>query len=167
MNSEIIFENDNKTARLIKYNYNNIDIINESIKYVDSLLIIKPIITIYGKNCEQKRDVGFFSNVSTGYNYSNKVMQSQPLNNSLTFLLNNINEIFKSNYNGILVNKYENGLNYIGAHSDNEKNLDLTDGVATLSICFGKERLFRIRDKNNKKIVFETKTTNNSILVMQ
>ena len=38
--------------------------------------------------------------------------------------LTQVNDIFGANYNGILVNKYKTGDDYISAHSDDEKNLD-------------------------------------------
>ena len=55
------------------------------------------------------------------------------------------NDIFKSNYNGILVNRYQDGTENIGAHSDDEKYLDQSGVVA---ISYGHQRKFRIRDKN-------------------
>ncbi len=69
---------------------------------------------------------------------------------SLIKLLDTINHIYNSEYNGILINKYKSGEDYISAHSDDEKNLDKSGVVA---ISFGAKRKFRIRDKNTKKIV--------------
>ena len=34
-----------------------------------------------------------------------------------------VNNLFKVNFNGILVNRYADGKDYIGSHSDDEKNL--------------------------------------------
>ena len=61
-----------------------------------------------------------------------------------------INDRFGTKYNGILVNKYIDGTNYIGAHSDDEKNLD-KGGV--IAISHGVVRKYRIRDKKTKKII--------------
>ena len=55
-----------------------------------------------------------------------------------------INTQFGTNYNGILINKYIDGNDYIGAHGDDEKNLDAGDVIA---ISYGAVRKFRIRDK--------------------
>jgi len=61
------------------------------------------------------------------------------------------------------VNKYVNGNDYIGAHSDSEIGVD-DKGVVALS--YGAERIFRIRSKKDKKIVHEEPTTNGSLMHM-
>jgi alkylated DNA repair dioxygenase AlkB len=61
--------------------------------------------------------------------------------------------LFNTNYNGILVNKYKSGEDYISKHSDDEKNLD-DSGV--ISISYGATRKFRIRDKKTNVIVKDT-----------
>ena len=55
------------------------------------------------------------------------------------------------------------GNDYIGAHSDDESGLD---SVGVVSISYGTERIFRIRDKINKNILFEDNTTHCGILHM-
>ena len=84
--------------------------------------------------------------------YSGKLMRSKPLTESLFKLLLKINELIGAEYNGILINKYMDGCDYIGAHSDDETGLD---PIGVVSVSYGAERTFRIRDKVNKKIVYE------------
>ena len=69
---------------------------------------------------------------------------------SLLALLAQINDFFGTEYNGILVNKYKTGEDYISAHSDDEKCLN---DVGVVAISYGATRKFRIRDKRTKKIV--------------
>lgn len=52
------------------------------------------------------------------------------MTSNLNLLLKLINEIYKSEFNSILINRYSSGNEYIGAHSDDEKNLDKTGVVA-------------------------------------
>ena len=66
---------------------------------------------------------------------------------SYSELLKIVNELTQNNFNGILVNHYCDGNQYIGAHSDDEKELG-TNGV--VSISYGSERKFRIREKKTK-----------------
>ena len=66
-------------------------------------------------------------------------------------------------FNGILVNKYMDGNDYIGAHSDDETKLD---GLGVVSISYGTERIFRIRNKNDRSIVCEELTRHCGILHM-
>ena len=126
------------------------ELLKKCVLEVTNILTDYPAIKIFGKTCQQRRCVGFFSNESKGYKYSNQLALSKPLSKSMLLLLNKINLIFKTNYNGILVNKYKTGEDYISAHSDDEKNLDDTGVVA---ISYGATRIFRIRDKQTKKII--------------
>jgi len=159
-----VFENPEKTASLDKYAYNNKYLLNECAKEVQPQLELKPEIVVFGKKRNQQRNVGFFSDESVGYEYSKKLMKSKQLSNNLNLLLNDVNNLLKSNFNGILINEYENGMNYISAHSDDEKNLD-PSGVVTLS--FGAQRMFKIRNKSDKKEVHREFTEHSTILVMR
>jgi alkylated DNA repair dioxygenase AlkB len=138
-------------------------LLEQCITDIDSLLLERPEIIIYGKICKQNRNIGFFSNSSVGYKYSKKIMESKPLPTSMILLLEIINNMIGSEFNGILVNKYIDGNDYIGAHSDDETGLD-NSGV--VSISYGAERIFRIRDKKTKKIVCDEMTTHCGILHM-
>lgn len=56
-------------------------------------------------------------------------------------------ELFTGNkYNFVLINRYDNGNNYIGFHSDDERNLDKTAGI--VGVSFGTEREFQFAPKN-------------------
>lgn len=100
-------------------------------------------IKVFGRECTQHRKVGFFSNTSTGYKYSGSTAISIPLTAELTELLGIVNEKFSAEFNGILVNVYESGHDYISKHSDDERGLDPTAGIVALS--YGVSRKFRIR----------------------
>ena len=112
-----------------------------------------PKIKIFNKEATQHRCIGFFSNDSIGYYYSGQLAKSQPLTVNLKKLLDKINQKFNSEFNGILVNKYNDGNDYIGKHSDDEKGLDSNIGV--LSLSYGAVRKFRIRNKIDNKIVID------------
>lgn len=123
----------------------------------------KPEIVIAGKTVRQNRDVRFFSDESIGYHYSGKLAKSKPLTSQLKKILEKINQDFSSDFNGILINKYSDGSNSIGKHSDDEKNLS-NAGVVALS--FGATRKFRIRDKKSGKIVLDVPSFHKSLIVM-
>jgi alkylated DNA repair dioxygenase AlkB len=122
-----------------------------------------PKINIYGKTAIQHRSIGFFSNDSIGYYYSGQLAKSQSLSDNLSILLEKINTKFGSKFNGILVNKYNDGNDYIGAHSDDETALDKC-GVVCIS--YGAIRKFRIKNKITKKTVVDIPTISNNILHM-
>ena len=126
-------------------------------------LLEKPQINIYGKSAIQHRSIGFFSNDSIGYYYSGQLAKSQSLSTNLSILLNKINTKFDAKFNGILVNKYNYGTDYIGAHSDDETSLDKC-GVVCISN--GAVRKFRIKNKITKKTIVDIPTISNNILHM-
>lgn len=159
-----VFENTAKTAFLDKGEFLNCALLEQCISEMIPQLEERPEIIVFKKICKQQRHVGFFSNDSAGYRYSNKLMPSQPLSANLIELISTINNMLGTKFNGMLVNKYVDGNDYIGAHSDSEIGLDPVGGVVALS--FGAERTFRIRGKHDKKIVHEELTTSCSILQM-
>jgi DNA oxidative demethylase len=130
---------------------------------IDNELIVRPEIIVFGKKANQNRSVGFFSDTSIGYKYSGQIMKSKPLTPYIKNLLVEINQKFNSDFNGILVNRYTDGTDYIGAHSDDESGLG-NNGVVAIS--YGATRKFRIRDKKTKTIMQDFPTVSNGIIHM-
>lgn len=141
------------------------DVVSACIEEIDICLSETPEIIVFGKKCKQHRCIGFFSEKSTGYCYSNSKQKSQPMTEKLKIILDWINKLFNSDFNGILVNKYRDGNDYIGKHSDNERELHPNYGVVSLS--FGVSRKFRIRDKKTSKIVKDIETEHFQIMQMK
>ena len=148
-----------------------------------------------GKVCKQRRDVGFFSDVSKGYNYSTQKMPALPLSTSIVLphILYHTNLALGTNFNGLLINRYHTGEQYISAHSDDEKGLDKNHKMVA-SLCYGPGiseahtgrvnylgiseahtgrvnylgiRTFRIRNKTTKEIVLDHQHLPCSLLVME
>jgi alkylated DNA repair dioxygenase AlkB len=145
------------------YPFNNTTLLEQCVEEIKDKLIVNPPIRIYGKNCIQHRSIGFFSNKSIGYYYSGKLAASQNLTPNIQKLLDLINRKFSTEFNGILVNKYLDGNDYIGKHSDDEANLS---DIGVVSISFGAIRKFRIRDKLNNRIVLDIPTNPYEIIHM-
>jgi alkylated DNA repair dioxygenase AlkB len=127
-------------------------------------LMVKPPVVVMGKPCRQQRNVGFFSNKSTGYRYSGKCMKAQPLGPEMGSLLALANRRYQAEFNGILVNHYLDGEDYIGAHSDDESAL--APGAGVVAVSWGAERLFRIRDRGTKKIAMDVPMRTYQIIQM-
>ena len=154
-------ETDNSYLRCLRFE--ETELVNLCVKDVTNKLLEYPPIKLYGKVCHQRRCIGFFSNESKGYYYSNQLCPSISLTSNLYEMLTLVNNMFGTHYNGILVNKYKTGNDYISAHSDDEKTLDDT-GVIALS--YGATRKFRIRDRKTKKIVKDIPLISYSIMQM-
>lgn len=140
------------------------NLIEECLVTIDNELDVNPEIIVYGKICHQHRSVGFYSDVSKGYNYSTSNTPTKKMHPCLTQLLNYINNKFNYDYNGILINKYANGEDYIGKHSDDERGLDDKVGVVVLS--YGAVRKFRIRNKQTGAIEIDIPTDPRKIIQM-
>ena len=143
--------------------FTDIDLIKKVVEEISDKLIHNPKIIVYGRECHQRRSVGFFSETSIGYFYSGQLAKSVPLPPSTKKLLESINSLFGAEFNGILVNKYMDGNDTIGAHSDDEKNLDT---IGVVAISWGDIRKFRIRDKATRKIVKDILTEPGNIIHM-
>lgn len=109
-------------------------------------------ITFFGKSVLQPRDTAFFG--TRLYSYSGERRsptgwdEDPPASNVLKDLGRRIEEYLKlpqNWFNVILANRYNNGQDSMGWHSDNEKSLG--DEPIIASISLGAERRFLIRRK--------------------
>lgn len=139
------------------------NLMSQCVAEIKDNLDIEPEIIVYGRVCKQRRDVSFFSDTSIGYKYSGKLAPSKPLTPGLLKILKYINKIYNAQFNGILINRYNTGQDYISAHSDDERNLD---PIGVVAISHGESRIFRIRNKETKEIVIDIFTENNTVLHM-
>jgi len=159
-----LIETEQSFLKLYSFEEHN-DLIQNCIKEINKLKLLeeKPIIIVYGREVHQPRDVVFLSNESIGYKFSKVLTKSKPLSPNVTILLQEINTYFNADYNGILINRYNDGDDCIGKHSDAETSLG---NIGVISLSSGAERKFRIRNKITNKIIMDVPTTNNCILHM-
>lgn len=160
MDKKILFETDNSSLWIIN-NFTK-DYYNE-IKDIE--LNSNPEFIMFGKSCSQHRDIGFYSNESTGYKYSTYIAKSFKMTETMNEIMDYINLKLDTNFNGILINRYKNGDDYISAHSDSKNGLS-KDGIVA-GISYGPaKRIFRIRDKKSNKIVFNYEHEPCTLIVM-
>jgi alkylated DNA repair dioxygenase AlkB len=122
------------------------------------------IVNVFGKDHPVPR---FMKAYGKDYNFSKTEHKSELIENDyLKQLQNYVNEIeykYKGLYNGILVNWYRDGNDYIGPHSDSE--VDLVSGAPIYSFSFGVTRDFVIKaKKGNQRIVLSLE--NNTVCTM-
>ena len=138
-------------------------VVDKCVEEIEGKLVKNPGIIVFGKPAIQHRSIGFFSNESEGYRYSGQLAASQPMPPNLSELLEIINNMFSAKFNGILVNRYENGEDSIGAHSDDERFLD---PAGVVCVSWGESRTFRIRNKQTKQIEKDIPTESGRIMIM-
>lgn len=165
MTSVAVIQTEKSALVLHDLDQDRLQLIEECARQVDDKLEFHPEIKVFNKVCHQQRSIGFFSDTSVGYRYSGQIARSKELLPCLRDLLNYINQKFGAEFNGILINKYLSGEEYIGKHSDDEKALDPETGV--ICVSFGAVRKFRIRSKETGKLVLDIPTENNKMIQMR
>lgn len=135
---------------------------------IEKLSLLTKYPTIYtdsGKERKQNRSVGVFSLIPIAHRYSENTIQSQILTPALIKLLEYMNKIFccGTNYIGVIVNKYEDGSEYIRAHSDDERFIG---NLGVLTASYGAVRDFTIKCKQTKKIIAVIPTYSNQVIQM-
>ena len=122
-------------------------------------------IIVCGKEIKTPR---FFQNYGESYNFSGVNHKSLAITPTLQKYLDYVNELNQDkpyNFNQILVNWYRDGTDYIGYHSDDEKQLIPNTSIYCFS--FGSERDFLIKSKNTDvDELYKYKLLNNSLIEM-
>lgn len=139
---------------------------------VDSLLMKRPDtaseIVMFGKKIAIPRRQRMYGEA---YSYSGVLLEPEPETPELVQMALRYTQKLTQDapylYKGVLVNWYSSGSEYIGAHSDDER--DLTGGPI-YSFSFGASRVFRIREKTPGKkanpIVLNLLLNDDSLVVM-
>lgn len=100
------------------------------------------------------------------YKFSGSTAKAKELPEELEPYLTWANSLGYGEFNQFLVNWYEDGSHYIGAHADNTRPLVRNSPIVTITIASsGLPRKFRIRTMD-KEIVRDVETTNGLVLVM-
>ena len=97
------------------------------------------------------------------YAYSGAVHPKSKFTKPVKDLMKKINEEFDTEFNSCLLNKYEDGNQYISAHSDDEKGLSRHMVIA---VSIGSERVMKFRNKETFEIV-KVVLTPGSLLMMK
>lgn len=128
-----------------------------------------------GQQYPQPRLTAWFADdTNMAYSYSGVTQIVQPWIPELLDLKNRIENITEAKYNSVLLNYYRNGMDSVGYHSDNEKELGNNPVIASVSL--GETRTFMLQqyrrmDKSGSLIPCtigyeEYELTSGSLLVM-
>ena len=99
------------------------------------------------------------------YYFSGKLHPAAPMPDAFLPLYEWTRECFSSEkFNQMLVNWYQDGNDYIGAHADAER--DLVPHSPILSVSLGQERCFRVRSASDKAIVADVSMPDRSYIMM-
>lgn len=106
-------------------------------------------VIIYGQHYKTDRKVVWYGDEHYQYHYSGMVKQAYQWNSLLFNLKMHIEELTGHQFNSCLANLYENGMQGVGWHSDDEPSLLSEVGGQTViaSLSLGATRKFRFKHK--------------------
>jgi alkylated DNA repair dioxygenase AlkB len=126
----------------------------------------RQIIKIYGKVHPVPRESAWFGDPESNYFITGFIRNISPWLPELLNLKNRIEKAFPDlQFNSVLLNKYHNGADKVGWHSDNDKEFGLNPAIASLSL--GATRRFDIRHRTDKKKSIKINLNSGSLLIMK
>ena len=104
----------------------------------------QPKAKVYGKQFLVPRLTSFLADKGVVYSYSGVEHKGEGWPNWFVPLLNDVQDYCDVDFNGCLLNLYRNGEDCMGWHSDNEKVLDASKPIASVSL--GAKRDFFLKN---------------------
>ena len=124
----------------------------------------RPQLKLFGREIDVPRLVAYHGDSDAGYVYSGVMNTPSPWTLTLTYLRNKVADYCMVDFNSVLLNKYRDGADSMGWHSDDEASLGASPTIASISL--GWTRKFRMHHKFEKKLRFEMPLESGSLLVM-
>ncbi len=123
-------------------------------------------IQIFGKTIPEPRLTAWYADPEINYTYSGATKTPIPWNLTLLDLKKKVEIASGISFNGVLLNYYRSGTDYMGWHSDDEK--ELGDNPIIASLSFGEARRFQLKHKTKKELETKTiETKSGSLIIMK
>lgn len=120
-------------------------------QFKESLLWEQDQLVIFGKKITTRRKVAWIGDDQCSYTYSGVKKNPQVWTPKLLSIKTQLEELAQSEFNSCLLNFYHDGDDGMGWHSDDEKELDPSSPIASLSL--GARRKFAFRHKQDKTTI--------------
>lgn len=122
-------------------------------------------IIMYGKELPLPRLSAWYGDNNKPYTYSGITLKPLPWTNELILIKQRIEEAAKVKFSSVLLNRYRGGQDYVGWHTDAEKELGQNPIIG--SVNFGATRKFQLRRIDDHKEKFEVELKHGTFLIMQ
>lgn len=120
---------------------------------------------LYGKTIPFPRLSAWYGDAGAVYSFSGLTFDPHPWTTSLSTIKHRIEALAGVQFNSVLLNRYRTGRDYMGWHSDDERELGINPVIASVNL--GAERLFQFRRKNNHREKIEIHLEHGSLLIMR
>ena len=126
----------------------------------------QPTITMFGKHHRVPRLVAWHGDVGTSYRYSGLTHVAPSWTPTLAHIRAIVSERCRTTFNSVLVNRYRDGADSMGWHSDDEPELGTEPIIASVNLGAARRFLFRHRhDRSIPKV--ELLLEHGSLLLMR
>ncbi|WP_199118911.1 alpha-ketoglutarate-dependent dioxygenase AlkB [Pedobacter sp. ASV28] len=122
-------------------------------------------IVMYGKELPLPRLSAWYGDNNKPYTYSGIRLNPLPWTDELLQIKEKIEVEAKVKFTSVLLNRYRDGQDYVGWHTDSEKELGENPVIG--SINFGATRRFQLRRIDDHKDKFELELKHGTFLLMQ
>jgi alkylated DNA repair dioxygenase AlkB len=122
-------------------------------------------IMMYGKELPLPRLSAWYGDNNKPYTYSGLTLNPLPWTDELLQIKEKIEAEAKVKFSSVLLNRYRDGQDYVGWHTDAEKELGKNPVIG--SVNFGATRKFQLRRIDDHKEKFEIELKHGTFLVMQ
>ncbi len=122
-----------------------------------------PLVKVYGKQYAVPRLTSFIARPEINYSYSGFKHDSFGIPIWILPLLERVNVVSGVEYNGILLNRYRDGNDHMGWHSDNEPELDSSKPITSLSLGVSRDFIFKNKKNSDKEKIL---LNNGDLLIM-
>ena len=122
-------------------------------------------ILMYGKDLPLPRLSAWYGETQKSYTYSGITLNPLPWTYELLQIKEKIEAEANVRFSSVLLNRYRDGQDYVGWHTDAEKELGVNPVIG--SVNFGATRKFQLRRIDNHKEKFEIELNHGTFLVMQ
>lgn len=119
---------------------------------------------LFGREVDAPRLSSWIGDSEAAYTYSRTCFEPHPWPPLVAELRDALTQMFGIRFNGVLANRYRDGRDSMGWHSDDERELGPDPVIASLS--FGAVRRFRLRHRNGMAKPIAIDLASGSLLVM-
>ncbi|MEO7757571.1 MAG: alpha-ketoglutarate-dependent dioxygenase AlkB [Dokdonella sp.] len=121
-------------------------------------------LNLFGREVAAPRLSCWMGDPAATYTYSRTRFDPLPWTPTVALLRDDLAARFGLRFNSVLANRYRDGRDSMGWHSDDEPELGSQPQIASLS--FGAERTFRLRKRITREAVLSIPLAHGSLLLM-
>jgi alkylated DNA repair dioxygenase AlkB len=122
-------------------------------------------IVLFGKRVLQPRLIAWYGERGIGYSYSGIHFEASGWLSALDMIRHVLREKLGHDFNAVLCNRYRDGGDSMGWHSDDELVLGAQPLIASVSL--GETRQFRLRKKSDTSRSYKLDLAHGSVLIME